>query len=42
MEPADALEHPWDAAAAAWGQYIARREQANLEQDPILSRLLDL
>ncbi|HLJ81536.1 MAG TPA: class I SAM-dependent methyltransferase [Ktedonobacterales bacterium] len=42
MDPTDVLDNPWDAAAAAYGQHIARREQANMEQDPILSRMLEL
>jgi SAM-dependent methyltransferase len=35
-------DNPWDASAAAYGQFIARRERTDLEQDPILSRMLDL
>jgi 2-polyprenyl-3-methyl-5-hydroxy-6-metoxy-1,4-benzoquinol methylase len=42
MDPAHALDNPWDASAAAYGRYMTRREQANLEQDSILSRMLDL
>lgn len=42
MDPAHSLDNPWDAAAAAYGRYIARREQANLVQDALLSRMLDL
>jgi 2-polyprenyl-3-methyl-5-hydroxy-6-metoxy-1,4-benzoquinol methylase len=37
-----AHSNPWDAAAEAYGRFIARREQADLEQDAILSRMLDL
>jgi len=42
MDPADSQNNPWDASAAAYGRFIARREQANLERDAILSRMLDL
>jgi SAM-dependent methyltransferase len=42
MDPANSQSNPWDAAAEAYGRYIARREQAALEQDALLSRLLDL
>lgn len=41
-ETSDAQNNPWDAAAAAYSRYIARREQADLEQDALLSRMLDL
>lgn len=51
MDPADAHtrdhpdnppDNPWDTAAEAYGQYIARREQTNLAHDALLARLLDL
>jgi 2-polyprenyl-3-methyl-5-hydroxy-6-metoxy-1,4-benzoquinol methylase len=42
MRPGGPQDNPWDAAAEAYGRYIARREQANLEQDALLSRMLDL
>src|SRR5919202_813814 len=34
--------NPWDEYAAEYSQFIARREQADLERDAILSRMLDL
>jgi 2-polyprenyl-3-methyl-5-hydroxy-6-metoxy-1,4-benzoquinol methylase len=34
--------NPWDEYAAEYGQFIARREQADLERDAILCRMLDL
>src|SRR5918912_997145 len=34
--------NPWDEYAAEYGQFIARREQADLERDTILCRMLDL
>ena len=34
--------NPWDEYATEYGQFVARREQADLEQDAILSRLLPL
>src|ERR671936_1815404 len=34
--------NPWDDYAAEYGQFIARREQADLERDAILCRMLDL
>jgi 2-polyprenyl-3-methyl-5-hydroxy-6-metoxy-1,4-benzoquinol methylase len=37
MEP-DA--NPWDTYAIEYGRFIARREQTNLERDPILSAML--
>lgn len=37
----DAQQNPWDAAAVAYGRYIAGRERANLEQDALLSHMLD-
>jgi 2-polyprenyl-3-methyl-5-hydroxy-6-metoxy-1,4-benzoquinol methylase len=36
------LPNPWDAAAEAFGRYIAQREQTNLDHDALLSRLLEL
>lgn len=42
MDAMDARDNPWDVAAAAYGQYIARREQSDLERDPLLARMLDL
>jgi SAM-dependent methyltransferase len=42
MKPTDSLHNPWDAASEAYGQYIARREQIDLEQDALLSRMLAL
>ena len=38
----EAQQDPWDAAAAAYSRYIARRERADLGQDALLSRLLEL
>src|SRR5919201_1183495 len=34
--------NPWDEYAAEYGRFIARREQADLERDAILCRMLDL
>jgi SAM-dependent methyltransferase len=34
--------NPWDEHAAAYGRFIARREQTDLERDPILSAMLAL
>jgi 2-polyprenyl-3-methyl-5-hydroxy-6-metoxy-1,4-benzoquinol methylase len=34
--------NPWDECAVAYGQYIANRERVDLEQDAILSRMLEL
>src|ERR671937_1139502 len=34
--------NPWDEYAVEYGQFIARREQADLERDAILCRMLDL
>ncbi|MGH2354386.1 MAG: class I SAM-dependent methyltransferase [Chloroflexota bacterium] len=34
--------NPWDECAVAYGQWIARREQADLSDDPLLSRMLAL
>lgn len=45
MEQADQVDsqnNPWDAAAEAYGRYIAWRERTNLDQDPVLARMLDL
>jgi 2-polyprenyl-3-methyl-5-hydroxy-6-metoxy-1,4-benzoquinol methylase len=42
MDSANARENPWDAAAEAYGRYIAQRERAGLEHDVLLSRMLDL
>ena len=39
MEP---NANPWNEYAAEYGQFIARREQADLERDAILCRMLDL
>src|ERR687886_2839360 len=38
----EANANPWDEYAAEYGQFIARREQADLERDAILCRMLDL
>lgn len=42
MDEADTRDNPWDTAAEAYGQYIAQREQSNLEHDAILARMLEL
>ncbi len=42
MEARDPNANPWDAYASEYGQFVARREQADLEHDAILSRVLDL
>src|SRR5437764_14429701 len=34
--------NPWDEYAAEHGEFIARREQADLERDALLCRMLDL
>src|SRR5919201_1836258 len=34
--------NPWDEYAVEYGQFIARREQADLERNAILCRMLDL
>lgn len=36
------IANPWDEYAAEYGQFIARREQADLDRDDILIRLLEL
>ena len=38
----EANANPWDEYAVEYGQFIARREQADLERDAILCRMLDL
>jgi 2-polyprenyl-3-methyl-5-hydroxy-6-metoxy-1,4-benzoquinol methylase len=35
-------DNPWDAVAAEYEAWIARREQAGIADDPIMARLLDL
>jgi SAM-dependent methyltransferase len=42
MKTADSPSNPWDAAAEAYSQYVARREETDLQQDALLSRMLDL
>ena len=38
----EAATNPWDEYAAAYGRFIAQREQANLERDPIVAPMLAL
>ncbi len=42
MEARDPNANPWDEYAAEYSQFIAKREQADLERDVILARMLEL
>jgi 2-polyprenyl-3-methyl-5-hydroxy-6-metoxy-1,4-benzoquinol methylase len=41
-EPLADISNPWDEYAEAFGQFVARREQADLSQDPIILSMLEL
>ena len=36
----EATANPWDESATAYGRFIAQREQADLERDPIVAPML--